>query len=80
MEPKRRDVFDIRTLACMKAPQLLPQASHQSPEKIAIKIIGGLIRDMCGPLCHVHRAVGVQDPLCDPRGPTKGPLVTCWDV
>ena len=32
----------------------------------AIKILGGgLVRDRCRPLGHVHRTMGVQDPLCD---------------
>ena len=38
MEQKGRDVFDVRTPACMKAPEvppLLVRTSDQSPEKIA---------------------------------------------
>ena len=39
---------------------------------ITREILGGLVRDRCGPLGHVHRAVGVQDPLCD-AAPTDNP-------
>ena len=36
----------------------------------AIKILGGLVRNRCRPLGHAHRAMGVQDPLCD-AAPTE---------
>ena len=70
MEQKGRDVPDVRTPACMKAPEvppLLVRASDQSHEKIAgrlSKFSGGLVRNRCRPLSHVHRTMGVQDPLC----------------
>ena len=63
VEQKGREVHDIRTLACMKAPgvpPLLSRVSDQSPEKIA-----GRLSKLSGPLCHAHRTVWVQDPLCN---------------
>ena len=51
-----------------KVPPLLVRASDQSPEKIAkkaIKILRCLVRNRCRPLGHVHRTMGVQDPLCN---------------
>ena len=36
----------------------------------AIKILGGLVRNRCRPLGHAHRAMGVQDPLCN-AAPTE---------
>ena len=68
---KGRNVPDVRTPACMKAPEVPPltvRTSVQSPEKIAgrlSKFSGGLVRDRCRPLGHAHRTMGVQDPLCD---------------
>ena len=59
-----RNVPDVRTPACMKAPEVPPltvRTSVQSPEKFS----GGLGRDRCRPLDHAHRTMGVQDPLCD---------------
>ena len=76
MEQKGRDVPDVRTPACIKAPEVPPltiRTSDQSPEKIAgrlIKILGGLVRNRCRPLGHAHRTMGVQDPLCD-AAPTE---------
>ena len=68
---KGRNVPDVRTPACMKAPEVPPltvRTSVQSHEKIAgrlSKFSGGLVRDRCRPLGHAHRTMGVQDPLCD---------------
>ena len=36
----------------------------------AIKILGGLVRNRCRPLGHVHCTMGVQDPLCN-AAPTE---------
>ena len=33
--------------------------------RTAIKILGGLVRNRCRPLGHVHRTMGVQYPLCN---------------
>ena len=71
MEQKGQDVPDVRTPACMKAPEVPPltiRASDQSPEKIAgrlSKLSWGLVRNRCRPLGHAHRTMGVQDPLCN---------------
>ena len=46
---KGRNVPDVRTPACMKAPEVPPLT----------------VRDRCRPLGHAHRTMGVQDPLCD---------------
>ena len=71
---KGRNVPDVPTPACMKAPEVPPltiRTSVQSPEKIAGRLSifsgggGGLVRDRCRPLGHAHRTMGVQDPLCD---------------
>ena len=51
VEQKGRDVPDVRTPACMKAPEVPPlqvRASDQSPRensREAIKILGGLVRN-----------------------------------
>ena len=72
MERKGRDVPDVRTPACMKAPitgtSFGPITQENSRE--AIKILGGLVRNRCRPLGHAHRTMGVQDPLCN-AAPTE---------
>ena len=78
VERKGRDVHDVRTLACMKAPEvppLLVRILDQSPEKIAERLskspgAWSEIGADCRPLGYAHRTMGVQDPLCN-AAPTE---------
>ena len=42
----------------------------QENSRVAINILGGLVRNRCRPLGHAHRTMGVQDPLCN-AAPTE---------
>ena len=75
VERKGRDVPDVRTPACMKAPEVPITGTSFRPitrenSRKAIKILGGLVRNRCRPLGHAHRTMGVHDPLCN-ASPTE---------